>query len=37
MTWKRKVQGFALAMLVFAVFLVPASDWIDGFLGGFFS
>jgi hypothetical protein len=33
MTWYRKVQGFAVGILVFAVFLLPGTDWIEGFLG----
>jgi hypothetical protein len=33
MTWLRKVPGVAVAVLVFAVFLLPVMDWIEGFLG----
>jgi hypothetical protein len=33
MTWLRKVPGVAIAVLVFAVFLLPGLDWIEGFLG----
>jgi hypothetical protein len=33
MTWYRKAQGFAVALLVLAVFLIPGTDWIESFLG----
>jgi hypothetical protein len=33
MTWLRKVPGVVVAVLVFAVFLLPLMDWIEGFLG----
>jgi hypothetical protein len=33
MTWQRKVQGFAAALFVLAVLLIPGDNWIDGFLG----
>jgi hypothetical protein len=32
MTWLRKVPGVAVAVLVFAVFLLPGLDWIEGAL-----
>jgi hypothetical protein len=32
MTWLRKVPGVVVAVLVFAVFLLPLMDWIEGFL-----
>jgi hypothetical protein len=35
MTWQRKVQGVVVALFVFAVFVIPGADWIDGFIGSF--
>jgi hypothetical protein len=37
MTWFRKTEALVAALVVFAVFLIPISDWIDSFLGAAFS
>lgn len=35
MTWLRKAEVFVAALVVFALFIIPGSDWIDSFIGTF--